>query len=324
MATLAARLVVAALLIQVCPLASADCPEPKCFYKPMKIVVPFAAGGSVDRVARELAPALSKAFAQPVVVENKAGAGGAIGMESVAKSPPDSHTILLSNQGPISITPHVFSRIPVDPSRDLVPAVQVATSPLVIVVRVEAPFRSLKELTAYAAQKQGGASFGSAGNGSLGHLFGTDFAKSSGSKLTHIPYKGTGSAMIDLAGGQLDAVVTDLASIDLKSGKLRVLAATGRQRSKSAPDVPTFSELGYNNLESGWIGAFFPAKTDPEIVSRLNTEMRKILREEEFKGKLRAAGFDAGTLDTAAFASLVRSDSNKWALVVKQLGIKAD
>lgn len=320
MATVVKRLATLALAMSAGAASSADCPEPKCYYMPITVVVPFGAGGAVDRVARLLAPELSKAFSQTIIVDNKPGAAGSIGMQAAARAAPDSHTLLLSNQGPIAVTPHLLKNVPVDPLKDLVPSAEVAINPQVLVVRADSPFRDLKALL----QKPNGATYGTGGAGSLGHLLGSILAGSPNARLTHVPYRGTGPAMQGVLGGQTDAAILDMGSADLRSGRYRPLAVTGQRRSATAPDVPTFAELGFSGLESGWIGAFFPAGTHAAVVSRLNTEVQKILRNPEFRQALQAAGMEPGTLNTAAFGSLVREDSQRWAQVVRRYDIKTD
>jgi tripartite-type tricarboxylate transporter receptor subunit TctC len=323
MATLTSRLIAATLLFSFFVTArAADCPEPKCFDGMVTVVVPFAAGGPTDQVARLWAAGLSRALGQPVVVDNKPGANGAIAMAHVAKAAPDSRTILVTNQGPISITPNLSTRLAVNPARDLVPAVQIAISPQALVARANAPFKDLKELTDYAGKNSGGANYGSPGTGTHGHLLGEQFARNSGTKLRHVPYRGSAPAMADLVGGQIDVMFVELGAA--LNNKVRVLAVSGERRTALAQDAPTFAELGFRGVESGWIGAFFPAGTDPAIVSRLNTETQKMVRGAEFRAKLQTAGMEAGVLDRTAFAGAVSAESAKWATVIRQSNIKID
>ena len=305
---------------------AADCPKPDCFIRTVMVVVPFAAGGPTDQVARAWATQLSKQLGQAVVVENKPGAAGAIAMAAVAHAAPDSYTILVTNQGPITISPLVVTRMPVDPAKDLVAAARIAVAPQVLVARTDRAYTNLKEFADYAQKRPGNVTFGSPGNASLGHLLGERFSSISGAKLQHVTYRGQGPALSDLRGGQLDSVFTDLGAVseDIKAGRLRALAVSGERRTGLNPEIPTFAELGVRGADSGWIGAFFPAKTDPAIISRLNTETRKALADPEFQKRLRDVGLEDGALDSAAFARTIASETAGWTTLVKQANIKAD
>lgn len=297
-----------------------DCPPPRCFDGPIIVVVPFAAGGSTDTVARRWAEQLSRRLSQPVVVNNKGGAGGVLGADYVAKSPADSRTILLSNQGPIAISPSILRRMPLDPSKDLIPSVQIALAPQAVVVHRDSNISDLRALT----RRPGGATYGTNGTGSIGHLLGLQLAGSPGATLTHVPYRGNAPALTDLAGMQVDAVIVDLGSVDLRNGPYRALAVTGQQRASGAPNVPTFSELGFEGLNSGWVGAFFPAGTASSVVSRLNTETQKILQDPAFRAALETAGLQPGTLGTTAFASLIQQETARFKRVAAQQNLKLD
>ena len=245
-------------------------------------------------------------------------------MEAVARSEPNSRTILVTSQASIVIAPLINSKLPTVPSRDLIPVVQLATYPQALLVRQDSPFKTLKNLLDHATKKPGGIVFCSSGNGSYGHLLGAQLAISSRTSLIHVPYRGMASAMVDLAGGQLDAVIVDFRSEEQQSKGIRALAVTGAQRVASAPEVPTFAELGFEGFESAWVGAFFPAGTDPAIVSRLNTEAQKVLQVASFKSELQKGGMATGTLNGERFAGLINTQSRRLAQVVRQTGIKAD
>ena len=297
-----------------------DCPPPRCFDGVIKVIVPFAPGGSTDIVARRWAEQLSLSLSQQVVVENRGGAGGVLGADYVARSPADSRTILVSNQGPIAISPSVLRKMPFDPSKDLIPSVQIAQAPQAIVVRSDSNITDLRAL----ARKSGGATYGTSGAGSIGHLLGLQLAGSPGASLTHVPYRGSAAALIDLAGGQVDAVIVELGNVDLRSGRYRALAVTGQQRTSAAPSVPTLAELGFEGLNSGWVGAFFPAGTPSSVVSRLNTETRKILQDPAFRVALETAGLQPGSLGTTAFAALIQQETARFQRAAAQQNFKLD
>ncbi|CAN7740648.1 Bug family tripartite tricarboxylate transporter substrate binding protein [Variovorax sp. LjRoot178] len=313
------------LLFAACAQA-ADCPQPSCFTGPVKVVVPFAAGSSNDVTARAWADRLSKNIDKPVIVENVTGAAGGPALKMVADSRPDSQTILVTSQSPITIAPNV-TRFPVDPSKQLVPAALIAMNPQVLIVRAASEFKTVVELVRSLQAPPTPAHYGSSGRGSFSHLLGEQFALSAGIKANHVPYRGHNAAIADLTAGVLVFMVIDLNLLlpDINAGKVRALAVTGERRTSLAPQVPTFAESGYKDMtSSGWIGAFFPAGTHAAIVSRLNTENTRILANVEVQRQIITAGMEPGALGVSAFTALANADSARWATLARRANIRAE
>lgn len=305
---------------------SPACPPPSCFDRPVTAIVPFAPGGATDQLARAWGQALSKALNQPVVIANAAGAGGVVGLQRAARAAPDSHTLLFTSPGPVVVLPHVLSSMPVDP-KELVPATMIGTVPQLLVVRAESPYKSLKDLIAYARANPGKMSFGTGGNGSLAHLVTEHLGSTVGARMTHIPYKGSGPAITDLLGGHFEFSMTEIPAVasHLQAGRLRALAITGEQRFNSFPDVPTFAQQEVRGLEqAGWFGVFLPAGTHPAIASRLAIENARIVADPEFREHLLKAGVQSNPMSAADFARFVQASGAHWGRVVKQANIKVE
>lgn len=296
--------------------------------KPIKIVVTFPAGGGADYVARVIAPKLSDALGQPVLVENRAGANGAIGNEFVAKSPPDGYTLLLAAAGPLTIAPNLYEKQATDPFRDFEPISRVGSSASVLVVNPAVAAHSLADLTALAKANPGRLNFGSSGNGGVPHLAGELYKRMAGVDLVHVPYKGLAPAIADLLGGQVQVLFADVGLIApyVKAGKLRAIAITGKQRSAMLPDVPTMIEAGLPGYRAGasWWGLLAPAGTPSAIIARLNTEVVKVLSTPEIKSKFAAQGVEPAPTTPKQFAALIREDYDTWAKVIKEAHIKAE
>ena len=320
------RIWLAVCLLAPVAASAAGCPAPACFTRPVEIVVPFAAGGPVDTVARIIAAPLAALVGQQVVVNNRAGAGGAIGGKVVVDAAPDSHTILVTNSVSVVAAPSLYSRFPFNPLKDLVPVIQVGSTPHVLAVRSDAPWKNLKEFVAAADSGSKPINYGSAGPGSFSHLLGEQLKLAGARRLLHIPYKGAGPAFTDFLQGQFDAMFVDaaMAAKEVKSGRLRFLAITGDRRSPGFPEVPTFNEQGVVGMESAWIGVFYPAKTHPNIVLRLSSETQKLLGDPKVREKLEAAGVVAGGLEGEAFARAMASQSSMWQGVIQKAGVKAE
>lgn len=287
--------------------------------KPVRFVVPFAAGGSTDVIARMVAQKLSTKWGQPVVIENKLGAGGSVGADAVAKSPADGYTLLF-HSGAVAINPHVYKRMPFDTEKDLLPITNVAGGPMIIVVSERSPIKSLKELIATARQKPGSVNFGSAGVGSQVHLAGENFAGAARADLTHVPYKGEAIAYNDLIAGQLQMMVGNFAAASalLGPGRLRALAVTGKTRSPQLPDVPTASEAGLPGFENtAWFGLFAPAGTPKDVVAKVERDTAAVLRDTEVKARLYVQGMRPVGNTSAEFAEQMRKESGHWAALVK-------
>ncbi|MBK9135596.1 MAG: tripartite tricarboxylate transporter substrate binding protein [Betaproteobacteria bacterium] len=293
--------------------------------RPVKILVPQAPGGASDALARIVAAKLTEKWGQTVIVENRAGAGGNIGMESVAQSPADGYTLLMSYVGTHAINGALYKKLPFDTERDFAPVASLATLPFVVVARPNASFKTVGELVAEAGKRQ--LTYGSAGNGSVNHLLGVMFNGAAGSKLMHIPYKGAAPAMQDLMGGQIDLVFTSLPSVasHIKQGTLAAIALTSAKRSPSFAGIPTIAESGYRDFDvNPWFGLFAPAKTPAAVVRKINADINELLASKDVVEKFGAVGAEAFATDPAQFGALVHADIAKWTQVVKASGATVD
>jgi tripartite-type tricarboxylate transporter receptor subunit TctC len=293
--------------------------------KPVRIVVPFAAGGATDVVARLLAQKLQEGWGQPVVVEDRAGAGGNIGADAVAKSAPDGYTLLMTSGSIVTANPYMYRDMPFDPARDLVAITNVATGPQVIAVSPTVPAKDLAEFIAYVKANPGRVNFGSAGVGTQTHLAAENFAYTAGLEMTHVPYKGESAALNDLMGSQIQLVTPNLGAAVgfIRQGKIRALAVTSRERNPALPDVPSASEAlpGFEN--SGWFGLMAPTGTPQEVIEKVQRDSAAILRSEEFKAKLAQQGMLPVGNSPADFAAAIRDESARWARIIKDRHLKA-
>jgi tripartite-type tricarboxylate transporter receptor subunit TctC len=296
--------------------------------KPIRFVVPFPPGGPLDIMARGIGQKLTESWGQPVVVDNRPGAGGSLGAELVAKSPGDGYTLLMGAVSTHAINPHLYPRIGYDPFKDFVPVALVAEVPNVLVVNPSVPANSVQELVALTKARPGYLNFGSGSTGSTGHLAGELFKSLAGVDMVHIPYKGGAPAMQDLLGGQVQLMFDNLANSlpQVKAGKLRALAVTTSTRSPAMPDLPTVNEAGVKGFDlSTWFGVFVPAGTPPEIVAKLNAGIVAALDSKELTDRLAAMGTVPPKNNTpATFAAFVRAENAKYAKVVKESGAKVD
>ena len=295
--------------------------------KPIRWVVPFAPGGSTDTLARTLAVKLSEALGQQVVIDNRAGASGNIGMEIVARAPADGHTILLGYIANVAIAPSLYEKLPFDPVKDYEPITLLATSPNVLVAHPTVAAKNLKELIALAKAQPGKLNYASASIASVGHLTGELLNDLAGIKMTHVAYKGSGQAVTDLLGGHIQLMFSGFSSTlpHIKSGKLRALAQTGEKRSPALPDVPTIAESGFPKFEAtAWYGVHAPAKTPKPIVSRLNAELVKALKLPDVSERLGSLGFEIAATTPEYYGNYIRSEIKKWAKVVKASGAKPE
>ena len=295
--------------------------------KPIHFIVPYPAGGPVDAVARMLGQKVGDALHQPVVVENKAGAGGNIGADFVAKSPADGYTILMGAVATHAINPTLYPSIPYDAARDFAPVTQVAATPNVLVVNPALPVKSVKELIDYARKNPGRLNFGSGSTGSAGHLAGELMKSMAGIDMTHVPYKGAAPAMQDLLAGRLDLMFDNLASAQaqIKAGKIRALAVTTAKRSPLAPDLPTVGESGLPGFDiNTWFGVFAPAKTPPAVVQRLHDTFAAALALPDVREKMLALGAEPFASTPQEFADYIDAEAKKYARLVKASGAKAD
>ena len=295
--------------------------------KPIRFYTPYPPGGTTDILARLVGAKMYEAWGQPVVVEAKPGAGGNIGADFVAKSPADGYTILMGASGPLAINASLFSKLPYDPVKDFAPVVLSASVPLVLVTHPTLPVKSVKEFIALMRARPGQFNYASAGPGSPQHLTAEMFKFMAKVEMTHIPYKGSGPAIVDLIGGQIPFAFESMIPIlpHVKSGKLRGLAVTSKQRSQVLPDVATVDATGVPGFESiAWYGVVAPAGTPKEIVAKLNAEMVRIANLPDIKQRLIEMGSlpVSGTPDQ--FGALIRSEIPKWGKVVKQANVSLD
>ncbi len=299
--------------------------------KPVRIVVPFAPAGTTDILARALAPELSRAFGQPFVIENKPGAGGNVGADLVAKSN-DGHTLLMGTVGTHAINPALYARMPYDHVKDFVPVTLVAGVPNVLVMnpaKAEAMgIKGVPDLIRYAKANPGKLNMASSGNGTSIHLAGELFKTMTGTYLVHFPYRGSGPALLDLIGGNMDLMFDNLPSAmpHIKAGKLKALAVTSAERSSALPDLPTVAEAGpLKGFEaSSWFGLLAPAGTSSEVVNRLQQETAKALATPALKERLQAQGAIPSGMSPADFAKFIAAETKKWAAVVKASGATVD
>jgi tripartite-type tricarboxylate transporter receptor subunit TctC len=293
--------------------------------RPIHLIVPYAAGGAADSVARVLAKRIGKAAGQTIVVENRGGGGSIIGTEFVNKSDPDGYTLLLGQSGPISINPAVYKNLPYDPLKDFAPISLTTSYPYVMVVSPALGVKTVKEFVALARSKPGELNYGTTGVGAANHLVTELFDLKAGIRMTHIPYRGTALAVSDLLAGQVQVVFADPISAlqHVKSGTLIALAVTSKERSPVAPAVPTISESGYPAFDAvGWHGILAPAKTPPAIVARLNAEIVEALNDPETRALLEGQAMQVVGSSPEAFASFIREDIAIWKEVADQAGIE--
>lgn len=315
------KLLLAALLLGT-GLAGAQ-PYPS---KPIRFIVSFPPGGSADLVARAIAPRMAERLGQPVLVENRPGAGGNIGVDAVAKAPPDGHTIGLAAAGALAVNASLYPSMPFNPEKDLAPISALAMIPFFIIAHPAQP-PTLAELITAAKARPGALSYGHGGNGSAMHLAGELLKMMAGINLVAVPYKGSGPVSADVLGGQLPLGVVDVPSAiaSVRAGRLRALAVSTARRIQAAPEVPTAAEAGVAGYEAiGWFGAVAPAATPPEIVHRLAAEMRAALDAPDIRERMLAAGAEPFTSSPQAFAAFIRAEARKWAEVIRVAGVKAD
>ena len=315
------RIFLCCLLALVAPLAGAqDYPN-----RPVRLIVTVPPGGAADFIARLVGGKLSESLGQPVLVENRGGAGGTIAADAVAKAAPDGYTLLQNSITTHGVGPHLYSKLPYDPVKDFAPVSGLALLPLVMAVNADLPARSVSELMAHGKTSQ--LNFASSGNGGAPHMAAELFKSVTGTPMTHVPYKGSGPAVADLIGGRVQVMFDAAPSLiaHIRAGKLRVLAAASRERNRLLPEVPTFAELGHPQVAvSLWYGLLAPAGTPRGVIERLHREVTKALETAEVRERLLAQGADPMPGTPEAFAGFMREEMAKWAPVVKQAGVKLD
>ena len=295
--------------------------------KPIRFIVTFPPGGSSDLIARALVPILADRLGQQVLVENRPGAGGNIGMEFVARAAPDGYTMGLGAAGALAANVSLYPKMPYDPVKDFSPVSNVAFVPFFLIANPSLPANNLQELVALASAKPGELMLGYGGNGTAMHLSGELFKLMAKVQLVNVPYKGSGPAAVDTMGGQLPLAMVDVASAitQIKAGRLKALAVTTSKRISAAPDVPTFAESGLPGYEAvGWFGVVMPAGTPPDIIGRMNAELVAALKRQEIRERVVAAGAEPAPSTPEEFGALIRSEIGKWAEVVKASGAKLD
>jgi tripartite-type tricarboxylate transporter receptor subunit TctC len=295
--------------------------------KPIKFICPYAAGGLTDILTRILAQRLSERLRQPVVVENRTGAGGIIGMEVATKSAADGYTIVMVSQGMASVNPVLYKNLSYDTMRDFVPIAQVASFPLVLTANPGLPPKSVKEFIELARAKPGGMNYGSAGNAATSHLMMEMFKHKADIDVMHVPFKGEAPAITELMGGRLSVMFITLGAAlpHIQSGKLRAIGLATKERSKLAPEVPTISEAGLPDfVVQGWYGILAPAGVPKPVVDRLSREFVAIANEPEMRERLLARGIDSGGSPSEAFGKWIRDEMERWRKVVTDANIRAD
>ncbi|HEX5362665.1 MAG TPA: tripartite tricarboxylate transporter substrate binding protein [Gallionella sp.] len=295
--------------------------------KPIRLIAPSTPGDAPDVIARLIALRLSPVLGQPIVVENRPGAGGVIGSEVAAKSAPDGYTLIMGNAGSHGINAAVYSKLPYDIQRDFAPISQVAIAPNIMVINPSIPAKSVAEFIAYAKSQPGKLSYASGGNGSSAHMSMELFKAMSGVDIQHVPYKGSSPALTDLMGGQVAVFIGNIPpTVPLvRAGKLRALAVTTKSRSTLMPELPTISEAGLSGYETvAWFGVLAPAGTPPEIVKTLSTEISKIARSPEMRDKLLAMGAEPVGGTPEEFKAVIDSDIAKWKRLAQKESIKVD
>lgn len=295
--------------------------------KPIRYIVPFPPGGSSDLIARAIAPVLSDRLRQPVIVENRPGAGGNIGMEMLARSAPDGYTMGLGAAGALAANVSLYPKLPYDPRKDFAPVSNVAFVPFFIIAHPSLPANNLEELIALARAKPAELLLGYGGNGTAMHLSGELFKLMAKVQMVNVPYKGSGPAAQDTLGGQLPLAVVDVASAlaQVKAGRLKALAVTSAKRISAAPQVPTVAEAGLPGYDAtGWFGVVMPAGTPVEIVGRMNAELVAALNRADIRDRVLAAGAEPSPSTPAQFGELIRTEIEKWAEVIKLSGARVD
>ncbi len=293
--------------------------------RPVRIVVPQTPGGASDALARIVGLELGKKWKQPVVIENRAGAGGNVGMEVVANAPADGYTLLMSYVGTHAINGSLYKKLPFDPEKDFAPVATLATLPFVAVSKADSPLKTVPDIIAAAKKSQ--LTYGSAGNGSVNHLLGEMFNTAAGVKLTHVPYRGAAPAMQDLMGGQINLVFTSLPSVSgaIKNGTLHPIAVTSAKRAALFGNIPTIAEAGFKDFDvNPWFGLFAPAKVPADVIRKINADVNEIIKSKDVVDKFAAQGAEPYTTSPKEFAAVLKADIAKWSRVIKASGASVD
>ena len=294
--------------------------------KPIRFVVPFPPGGGTDIVSRLVANKLTETLGWKIVIDNRAGAGGSVGMEVAALSAPDGYTLVMGQTSNLAINPALYAKLPYVPLRDFSPVSLVSMIPVTVMIAAKAPYKSIADVIAAAKARPGEITFSTTGNGTVGHLTGELLQRRAGIKLIHVPYKGASQAFPDLLGGRINFFLASLETAipQVKAGAIRALAVTSARRAPVFPDVPTIAESGYPGFEANtWTGVLVAARTPPAIIARLNAELTKVLDMPDMRERLNTGGAPVQT-GPKAFQALLKADSEKWAKIVKEAGVKVE
>ena len=293
----------------------------------IRVIVPFPAGGGTDIIAREVVNKVATTQGWTLVIDNKPGSGGNLGVDAAAKAAPDGYTLVLGQTSNLAINPTLYPKLPYSPEKDLAPVGLVASAALVLVVAADSPYKTLADVVAAAKAKPGALNYASSGNGTVAHLATEQFQKTAGIQLTHVPYKGAAQGATDLIGGQIQMYVSSVPTLigHIRNGKMRALAVTSLKRNADLPNVPSMDESGYKGFEAvTWFGLVGPAAMPKEAISKLNTAFNQALANPEVKKKLDAQGAEVLGSTPEAFATLIRSDILRWGAIVKSSGARAD
>ena len=315
------------LLLALCLAASSTQAQQPYPSKAVRVIVPYPPGSTPDIVGRTLADRLQKSLGQPFIVENRTGAGGNIGTDLVAKSPPDGHTLLVAINGPIAVNKHLYKNLPYDPDRDLQPISLLASAPQMLIMKQDLKVDDFKSFIQQARQNPGRWSYGSAGSGSASHLTMELLKSDARVYVVHIPYRGFPPALTDLLGGSIEAMFAIIPAVlpQVRAGRVKALAVTSLKRSVLAPDVPSVAELGYPQLESlAWIGLLAPTGTSREIISRLSVQTVQEMQGQDVRDALGKQGFDVVASSPEEFSRWIRLESDKWAKVIRASGATPD
>jgi tripartite-type tricarboxylate transporter receptor subunit TctC len=295
--------------------------------KPIHLIVPFPPGGGTDLFSRTIASELAETLKWTIVVDNKPGAGGNLGVDAAAKSPADGYTMVMGQTSDLAVNPTLYRKLPYDPVKDLAPVVLVASAPIILVTAGSSPFRSLGDVVAAAKQKPARLTLATPGNGTVAHLTGVMLQRAAGIELVHVPYKGAAQALPDLIGGQVDLYSSSVSSVigQINGGKVRAIAVASAKRSPALPAVPTVAESGYPGFDAdSWYGLLMPAGTPPAIVQRVNAEVNKVLAIPKVRERIGAEGGEALGGTPERFSALLKADLAKWGNAVRQSGAKVD
>ena len=295
--------------------------------RPIRLIVPFPAGGGTDIIAREVANKVATTEGWTLVIENRAGSGGNLGVDAVAKAPADGYTLVMGQTSNLAINPTLYPKLPYNPEKDLTAVGLVASAPLVLVVAADSPFKTLADVIAAAKAKPGTLNYASSGNGTVAHLATEQFQKIAGVDFTHVPYKGAAQGATDLIGGQIQMYMSSIPTLigHVRNGKMRALAVTSTRRNADLPNVPTVAEAGYKGFEAvTWFGIAGPAGLPKDVVTRINGAFNKAVQSQDVQKKLTAQGADVMGGTPEAFTALIHSEVLRWGAIVRSSGAKVD